>query len=216
MSGLLVLNPNSSASVTEAVAVAARSLVPPEIPLRVDQLDDAPEAIENAAQHAAVAPMVADHVARAVGFDAVLVACHGDPGLDRARAATDAPVVGMGAASLHAAAAIAGRFGVLTPAEGLVERKHAQAARLGLAEQCVAVEVVGGGVLAGVGADPDLTPFIAASRRAADAGAEAVVLGCAGYAGLAGALQDAVSVRVLEPVRAAVGLLLPLCLGGGR
>lgn len=216
MTGLVVLNPNSSAPVTAAVTAAASSLLPPTVSYRVDQLDDAPEAIENAEHHAAVLPLVTDYVRSASDASAILLACHGDPGLHQARAVTSVPIVGMGAASLHAAAALAGRFGVLTPAADLVPRKHAQAAQLGLAERCVSVEVVGGGVLAGVSEKPDLTPFLDAAQRAADAGAEAVVLGCAGYAGLADALQAEVPVRVIEPVRASVGLLLPLCAGAPR
>ena len=48
------------------------------------------------------------------GFDAALVGCFGDPGLDGVRELARMPVVGPAEASLHVAAMLADRFGIIT------------------------------------------------------------------------------------------------------
>ena len=48
------------------------------------------------------------------GYQAVIIACFSDPGLDAAREATDLPVVGIQDAAMHLAAQLGYQFSVLT------------------------------------------------------------------------------------------------------
>ena len=68
-------------------------------------------------------------LAQGEGFDAVVIACFGDPGLDAARELTTAPVLGIAESAFHAASFVATGFSVVTTmtrtcviAERLVQR----------------------------------------------------------------------------------------------
>ncbi|MQA02472.1 MAG: hypothetical protein GEV07_07030 [Streptosporangiales bacterium] len=203
---VLLLNPNSSVEVTAAAAGAASAVL--DVPVHADQLADAPPAIESPDDHAVVAPLVVDYLRRhEADYHGVVLACHGDPGMREARAVAGCPVVGIGAASLHAAAALGERIAVLTPAAALVDPKWRQLTAAGLADRCVAVEPVAGGVLGGLGADADPEPFVRAAEKAVTAGADAIVLGCAGYVAVAERVQERVDAVVVEPVSVAAAVL---------
>lgn len=197
---LLVLNPNSSRVVTDAVRRAVDSLEH-GVRFTVDQLDRAPAQIAGPADHATVAPLVLDRLTAEDGHhDAVIIACHGDPALADVRRRSGHPVFGIGETSLHAAASAAGRFGVLTLGSALVDRKWQQVRAAGLGEHCAAVEPTGTSVVHGLAPEPDLAPYRAAAERALAAGARALVLGCAGMVTLVDPLAAEFGVPVIEPV----------------
>lgn len=74
----------------------------------------------------------------AQGFDAAILGCFGDPGLDVIRSAAAIPVVGLGESALRAAAAH-GPFGVVSPSEFLVEPTRHQIHAMGLGEHLIDV-----------------------------------------------------------------------------
>lgn len=197
---VLVLNPNSSAAVTEAVAAATDALTVPGVRFAVEQLDDGPPVIESDADLAAATRLVPERLrARSATIAAAVVACHGDPGVTESRT-TGVPVLGIGETSFLAACALAGRFGLITLGPGIVARKRHQIDRCGLTSRCAAVEPTGTGVLHGTTGSPDTAPYLTAAERAIAAGAGALVLGCAGMVTLRDALQADLPVPVIEPV----------------
>src|SRR5215471_20167550 len=62
------------------------------------------------AAHAAL-DALAEHV---TGFDAVYLACFGDPGLAALKEVSPVPVVGMAEASVRTACGLGGRFAIVT------------------------------------------------------------------------------------------------------
>lgn len=210
---ILVLNPNSSTVVTEALRGALCRIDGSGARFIIDQLDDAPAEINSPADHEAVAPQVLQYLNGAGhGHAAVVLACHGDPAIRDARARSHCPVLGIGETSMHAAAAAADRFAVLTLGTALVDRKWAQARAAGLADRCAAIEPTETSVLHGLSEDPDLTPYRAAADRALDAGAGALVLGCAGMVTLADRLSEEYDVPVIEPVAVTCALAAAISL----
>lgn len=201
---VLVLNPNSSVAVTQSLFDGLTRLGLPDIEFTAERLPQAPTAIEKPGDHERVTPMVVDRIAAvAADYDAVIVACHGDPGVHAARAVTRTPVVGIGETSLRTAAAIA-PFGVLTLGTRLVERKRQQVRDSGAWAQCVAVVATETGVEHGLQPEPDLAPYLSAAEKAIAAGAQVLVLGCAGMAPLAHQMAVRTGVPVIDPVAAAV------------
>jgi Asp/Glu/hydantoin racemase len=91
---------------TEIEADLAR-LARPRVELAYRCTGAGPAAIRSAADAAAAAPYVVTAVAQAArdGFDAAIIDCAHDPGLDAARRAVAMPVVGAGAAMRAAIAA---------------------------------------------------------------------------------------------------------------
>ena len=113
---IVVLNPNSTESVTEGIDAALD-------PLRLDggpsiecaTLAEGPPGIESDAHvQAVVAPIARFVASREAGAGAFIIACFSDPGLAEARGATRRPVLGMAACGVLTATALGSRFGVVS------------------------------------------------------------------------------------------------------
>jgi len=117
----------------------------------------------------------------AQGFDAAALGCFGDPCLADIRRAASIPVVGLGEASLRAAAAH-GPFGVVTPSRFLLEPTRHQIDAMGLSDLLVDVVVSSEPSdeqeHALIDATSAIAHFQSASRRLIAQGARAVVPGC--------------------------------------
>src|SRR3972149_1668697 len=103
MPRLLVINPNTTASITELVARHVRAAVGEDFEIVTATggfgcAYIASEACYAVAGHAAL-ECFAEHGEEC---DAVLLACFGDPGLFALREVSRAPVVGLAEASMHA------------------------------------------------------------------------------------------------------------------
>ena len=95
---LLLLNPNTSATMTAAMLRSARAVaVPPTLLGR--QPSFGPVSIESHFDEVFGAAGVAEQMRLAAGesFNAALIACFGDPSLDAARELTRAPALGVAA-----------------------------------------------------------------------------------------------------------------------
>jgi allantoin racemase len=201
MRSVLVLNPNSSPEVTEAIRRAADWVRLPGIVFATEQLDDGPTTIESDDEHRQATRAVVEAIReRSAGHDGVIIACHGDPGLSEARRLLEVPVLGIGETSMLAAAAAAPSFGLLTLGPAVVPRKLRQLQAIGLQARCAAVEPTGTGVLHAIGESADPEPYRVAARAAIAKGAGALVLGCAGMVPVREWLSAEVPVPVVEPV----------------
>lgn len=204
---ILVVNPNTTASMTRTIAAAARGAASPSTEIVAVTSRDGPASIEGYFDEALSVPGMLREIrdGEAAGADAAVIACFDDTGLDAARAMASIPVLGICESALSLAAFVAKRVTVVTtdtrariPLEELV-------VRYGMAGR-VKVRAAGVPVLAledpGSGATAKLRAEIA--RALDDDQAEAVVLGCAGMADLAAALQRDFGVPVIDGVGAAV------------
>ncbi|MFF3646039.1 aspartate/glutamate racemase family protein [Streptomyces sp. NPDC002564] len=158
---------------------------------------------------AAVLDTLRTHQESGQPYDAVVLAGFGEHGREGARELLDVPVVDITEAAAHLACLLGRRYGVVTTldrARGPIEDSlHAA----GVAQHCAAVVGTGLGVLdLGNPADDERTlrAFLAAAERARDAGAEVLVLGCAGMTGLQQAVGDKLGMPVVDGVGAAVRL----------
>lgn len=209
---LLLVNPNTSAAMTAGIATAARAVAAPGTRVQAVNPAFGPASIEGHFEEAFAAAGVAAVVQAAMAGpladrpQAVVIACFGDPGLDAAREATDAPVLGIAEAAFHAAAMLSTGFSVVTTmtrtcviAERLVQRYGFEHACRGIHGTDIPVLDLEDG---GAGALPRIE---AAAREAlARDRSEAIVLGCAGMAALADALTQRMGVPVIDGVGVAV------------
>lgn len=204
-----VLNPNSSASVTDAVARAFRATVPPaQCDFDCVTAHDGPPGIVTQADFELGARIAADDVAaHASEADAFVLACFSDPGIAAARARCDKPVIGLGEAGMRAAMARGQRVGVIAIASAAIPRHLRYWDILGVRERVVAERPLDLPVHLSGDAAHALEPMIAAARLLVDAdGADVVLLGCAGMADLRAPLEAALGVPVIDPCEAAAEL----------
>ncbi|WP_300302485.1 aspartate/glutamate racemase family protein, partial [Ferrovibrio sp.] len=208
---LLLINPNTTAAMTDRVLSVARQVVAPgtELVGATGRFGAAYVATRSAyaiAAHAALDAWAESTAgSNGGGFDAVLLACFGDPGLDGLRELSPVPVIGMADASIQLAASLGRRFGIVTGGERWGAMLREFVASRGLSDRLAAVQTVAptGGDIA---RDPagSMALLARACRDAADAGADHVILGGAGLAGLAAAIRDQVPVPVIDSTIAAV------------
>lgn len=206
---ILIVNPNTTVSMTEKAAEAARAVAAPGTTILAATSRMGPASIEGHYDGAiAVLGMLAEiRAAEADGIDAAIVACFDDTGLDAARAMAGVPVLGLCQSAVTTASFLAHRFTVVTTLErsrvlledltrhyGMGGRAKVRAADIPVLE----LEDAASGALGKLSAQIE--------AALAEDGAEAIVLGCAGMADLAGKLQATYGVPVIDGVSAAVKL----------
>ncbi|PWY65464.1 carbon-nitrogen hydrolase [Aspergillus eucalypticola CBS 122712] len=220
---VLLINPNSTPSMTDTCISMVKPTLPPDVEVVPFTAPiPAPSAIEGsldavlsaAAAVRAILP-IADQ------YDAFLVACFSDHPLVYAlREELSVPVIGIMEAGLMAARTVGGRFGVVVTSQRS-KVIHADAVRkFGMDRVCAGVEACGMGVLeldkGGADGRKDVVGAMcgAAKRLVDGAGADVIVLGCAGMMKLKKAVEEAVGgdgdVQVVDGVVAGVQHLVGL------
>lgn len=205
---ILVVNPNTTASMTEKIGAAARRVASVGTEIAAVNSRVGPASIEGFYDEAmSLAGMLAV-IRETKDFDAVVIACFDDTGLDAARCLTDKPVIGIGEAAYHMASMISNKFSVVTTLARSVPALEHNLHRYGLMARCARVRSSEVAVLELEHAGSDACTRISAEigRAVAEDRAESIVLGCAGMADLAEALATEHGVPVLDGVTCAVGL----------
>jgi allantoin racemase len=207
---LQVINPNTTASMTELIGRSARAAAGPGTTVVAVNPDMGPASIESHYDEALAVPglLLQVRAGEAAGANGHVIACFGDPGLDAAREVADGPVVAIGEAAMRTATYLGRTFGVVTTLTRTTGRAWELAARYGVRDQCRTVRAVEIAVLA-LETDPEARSRIAAECAdvVATDGCDAVVLGCAGMADLAADLTAQLGVPVVDGVAAAVATL---------
>ena len=203
---LLVVNPNTTASMTEKIAAAARRAAAPGTEIVAANPAQGPSSIEGYYDEALSLAGLIEVVGAHGDADGVVLACFDDTGLDALRCMTKAPVIGIGEAAFHFASVLANKFSVVTTLARSVPAIEHNLVRYGLAARCARVRASEVPVLDLERGDPAVRARIAAEISAAIEAdrAEAIVLGCAGMTDLAASLADEFGLPVLDGVACAV------------
>ena len=210
---ILVINPNASLAVTAAIDTGLQALRiagGPEIV--VDTLRSGPPGIATQSDSDSVVMPLAQWVRKDTA-DAFVLACFSDPGLHAVReAAGGRPVMGIAEWGLLRALTLGERFGIIALSPASVQRQQRYVRQMGLQDRYAGSWPVN--------ASAEDTTSEAIRERLAEAGrhltthagADVVVLGCAGMARHRAALQDRLGRPVVEPTQqataAALGALL--------
>jgi allantoin racemase len=205
---ILVINPNTTASMTRKIGMAAEAAASPATEIVAVNPKDGPPSIEGYFDEVFVIPGILAEMTKAGPVDAYVIACFDDTGLDAARCATEAPVIGIGEAAFHLATLVAGRFSVVTTLARSIPAIEHNLSKYGLASRCAKVRASDVAVLdlELPGSDARRKVSAEIARAVSEDRAEAIVLGCAGMADLAHALSLEHGVPVLDGVACAVRL----------
>jgi len=205
---ILVINPNSNESVTAGLR---NSLVEysSQADIQCCTLAGGPFGIETDDDIANAIPQVVERIAVSPDFDAYVIACYSDPGLDVCRNTFDKPVFGMQQSAVETAASLGGKFGVLALSDESIRRHVAYIKKLGYEGQ-LAGELPLNVSVDDAANDPEtLGKVVATGRRLVDEfGASSLILGCAGMAAIKEPAGMNLPVPVIEPAQAAVSLAL--------
>jgi Asp/Glu/hydantoin racemase len=208
---IALLNPNSNPSTTAAMLGLALAAAPAGLAIvgftadRTPPMLTRPRDLDAAAEW--VGAMLPDLAS--AGFSAALVAAFGDPGVDRLRATSPLPLVGIAEAGMTLAARGGRRFAVITTTPELEAPIAARAVALGFADRLASVRITGGDPLALMDDAERLTRALVEVAVVAVArdGAEAVLVGGGPLGPVAAAVGRHVAVPVIEPVAAGIALI---------
>jgi allantoin racemase len=204
---LLLINPNTSASMTEKAADAARAVAAFGTEIIAATSRMGPASIEGYYDGALAVPGLLSELKeqRTAGYDAAIIACFDDTGLEAARTFSDVPILGLCESAVATAGFLAQRFTVVTTLErsrvlidNLIQR-YGMGGRAKVRASDIAVlelEDAASGAIGKLRAEIE--------RALEEDGAEAIVLGCAGMTDLARELQEIYGVPVIDGVAAAV------------
>lgn len=207
---ILVINPNSTAAMTEAIGAAARRAALPGTQITALNPEGGPPAIQGAADGAAALPglfsLFEQEVLGKSQFDAAIIACFDDTGLAELKARSPVPVLGIGEAGFLAAMMVAERFSVVTTLPVSLPVIEANLAAYGWTGRCARLRASGVPVLDLESAAGSVVETIAdeVGQALAEDGCGAVVLGCAGMADMAEEMTARFRIPVIDGVAAAV------------
>lgn len=220
MRHLLVINPNTSESVSRLLHRHVQAAAGPQVRVRTVTARFGAPYISDEASYAVAAHATLDAWAAALATgvpdgapqpapDAVLIGCFGDPGLLALRESSPVPVTGLAEAAFIEAARH-GRFAIVTGGQRWEPMLQRLAQALGQAPLLAGIHTVAptGAQLA---ADPPAARALlaqACSDAARQFGAQSVILGGAGLAGMAADLQPRLDVPVIDSVLAGARWIL--------
>lgn len=205
---LLIINPNTTATITALLEVHAKKLAGTQVQVSVVTARfGAPyiacEATYAVAGHAVLDAWAATLAAGTTPPDAVLIGCFGDPGLLALRETSTAPVTGLAEAAFVEAASH-GPFAIVTGGERWKPMLERLAHQLGYGPLLQGIHTVlpSGAELAQNPIEARRLLTVACQQAAKDFKVKAVILGGAGLAGMAAVVQADVEVPVIDSVLA--------------
>lgn len=198
---ILIINPNSSLEMTAAIDKNAQSFVADDLTITTMHTPGASAFVATYEdQFKAAAGMVELIRTNQDNYDAFIIACHADPNLDLMKEISNKPVVGIAEASMKLATMLGHCFSVIGPVDKSSANKKALVDKYGLSRELASVRAAD--LECGATLEEKL---IAAGRKAiSQDGAEVLVLGCAGFAGLDKRMEAELGVPVLDGVVSAL------------
>jgi allantoin racemase len=147
---LLIVNPNTSASMTARIGEAASAAAARRTQIHAVNPESGPASIEGYFDEAFAAPGALQEIVKgeAAGFDAFVIACFDDTGLEAARCVATGPVLGIGEAAFHMASLVAHRFSVVTTLSRSIAPIESNLMKYGLDRRCARVRACEAPVLA--------------------------------------------------------------------
>jgi allantoin racemase len=207
---ILIINPNTTASMTQSIGKAARKAAALGTEITAMNPLTGPASIQGPEDGDAALPglfaLFDNEIINKGGYDAAIIACADDTGLIELQAQSPVPVTGIGKAAYERAVELGSPFSVVTTLAVSIPVLAANIRSYGLEAQCAAVRASNVAVL-------DLEAKPAQSVRKIEAEIMAalredqcrsIVLGCAGMADLAAELERRHKLPVIEGISAAV------------
>ena len=203
---ILLLNPNMSNSMTDAMHAVAIKSVAPDTVIELATARTGFPYISSRAEAQIAGAIALDMIAERVNdIDAVIIAAFGDPGLRAARELFDIPVIGMAEAAMLSACMLGSRFSIVTFTPNMAPWYEESVALAGLQSRFASVRIPSSNFKSIDTVQDDLFEVLTnlVDLAVEEDGADVVILGGAPLAGLAMRIEGAKAVLV-DPISAAI------------
>ena len=203
-----VINPNTTASMTQKIGTAAKAVASPGTEIIACNPTMGPVSIEGHYDEAISVVGLLEEIRQgeAIGVDGYVIACFGDPGLLAARELARGPVLGIAEAAMHAASFVATGFSIVTTLKRTRVIARQLVENYGMSHFCRNIRAIDLPVL-------ELEIEGSLARKAiiqecqsalAEDGCGAIVLGCGGMTDLSAEISREIGIPVVDGVTAAV------------
>lgn len=190
-----------------------RQWAAPGTQVDISVVTEGPASIESTYEELMAVPATARLAmeAEAAGYDAAIIGCAGDPGIDAIRElTTHMLVVGPGATSLHAACMLGHRFGVLETDDGMLQSCSEMAFKAGVLPKLASVASIDVPVLemmAGKDIESHKRKIVEVCRGMMQKDrVDVIVMGCMSMAfmDIAEQIEAEIGIPVVNPAKTAV------------
>ena len=206
---ILVVNPNTTASMTEAIGRSTRRYASQGTEIIAIQATFGPESIEGFFEGYLSAVGVFDRLQKVdFEFDALVMAGFGEPGREGAQELLEVPVFDITECAAHLACLLGRSYTVVTTLDRSVPGIEDRLRLAGLSDRCASVRATGLSVLdLERNEEVTLSRIVEVASKAVELDrAEVICLGCGGMAGLDEKVAALIGVPVVDGVAAAVKL----------
>jgi allantoin racemase len=204
---ILCINPNGSPEVTKGIEIICKDYTLPGTEIIVKYLEEAPPSIESYHDAAISEKYLLDKFEEwKEQYDGFIVACHSDVGVDLLRELTAKPIIGIGEASMLFALPLGHKFSILSLKRKKIPQKEDLVRKYGLENRCASIRITGLEVIA---TDEEKREKLIQEgiKAVKEDGAEVLILGCAGMAGLDKEIGKVVGVPVIDGVVSAIMII---------
>lgn len=194
---ICIINPNSSEDMTQVIGRNAKQFAS-DFDVECIRNESAPPFIGSYEDiQESIPGMVKIIKEKQEQYDAFVIACHSDPGLDLLKEISCKPVIGICEASAKLATMLGHRFSVISTGQRPIPNKQALCRKYGVESSLASV--VGPCSLRADWHSEE--SFIESGQRAIEQdGAEVLVLGCAGMGHITKKMEETLQVPVLDGV----------------
>lgn len=210
MSDILLINPNTSCTVTKGMAAAADAMAPAGIRTLCLSLPEGPQTIASDEDVARASLGVLECARAHPAARVVITGCFSDPGLDLLRAEKNGPIaIGCQEAAMLSAMARADQFGVIALGHASIPRHLRKIRMMGIESRLTADLPLPGVSAEASMYDPNVYRMIRdRAIQLGEMGAGAVVLGCAGMTPIRARLERDTGLATIDPVTAAIAMAI--------
>jgi allantoin racemase len=203
---LLLINPNSSDSVTDRLSAEAARIVPNGVTIRRVTATGGPVAIQTPQELDMARSSVRAIVGANTDCAAAVIGAFGDPGLAEARLSAGIPVAGLGESGILAAGEGGRRFSIVTVGEAMRPQLLQKIAGLRLSDTLVSLRFLPHSVVDVIRDRGSVLPVVAEAIGDCIVrdGAETVLLGGAPFVGAARELGQYAAAPVIDGLEAAI------------
>ena len=202
---ILIINPNSSAEMTETIDSEAKKYASPDTEITTVNPSDGPAFMTNAYHSAIQVPKVLDILEKNKGnYDYFILACGLDPGLNACRVAFK-NIIAIGEAAIMTACTVAKRFSFLSSTEETAAAVPDRLRSLGICpSRCASARPVGTSDEIVKKRKEMLDHYCRIGQKCIEDGADALIFSCAGMSDIKEYLEQRLKIPVISGVISAI------------
>ena len=210
---LLIINPNTSVATNRRIEATAKPLLSRYDRLEVVSAKSGVKFIETIEQSNQTKPAVLEKIReKSPSVDGIIIAAFSDPGLMEAKKISLCSVVGIAEASMKRAQDLTDRFAIITLGSQFSHTIQKNALKYGTAKNLVEIMILPWSVSE---VSNNLLSYRvefadACKKLIYERGVGAIIVGGGPLSGIADAIQDKLSVPVLDGVKSAIEITLKL------